>query len=319
MHPKGYGMTFRPSDDAHLLLINEAREAIFSPLFSFDRAVSTAVTVADHARALIAFLDAADAENALLRRAKALHQSGSTREASHYARLYTVILDALDGLYDVLADTPASAEVFLDLLKLAFRDAKIGHIPTAVDEVTVGSADMLRLDGVKQVYLFGVNEDEFPAHAAENSVFSDTERKMLSKLGLPLAPDLAIRSSRELFSFLRAFSATSDGVTLLSFRADSAFSPLLPSHAWDKIKSYTSSVPIATEALPPDSLLLAKEAAAKQLGRLSGSETGRACIDALPDTARFRRMAAMTEARVTEPEARLSEENTAALYGDAFS
>lgn len=319
MHPKGYGMTFRPSDDARLSAINETRESIFAPLFSFDRAVSAAVTVADHARALVAFLDATDAEEALLRRAKALLQSGNTREAAHYARLYAVILDALDGLYDVLADTPVSAEVFLDLLRLAFRDAEIGHIPTAVDEVTVGSADMLRVDGVKQVYLFGVNEDEFPAHAAENSVFSDTERKMLSKLGLPLAPDLDIRSSRELFSFLRAFSAASDGVTLVSFRADSAFSPLLPSQAWDKVKLYTSEVPTATEALPPERFLFAREAAAKQLGRLSDSRTGRACIDALPDTARFRRMAAMTEARVTEPTARLSQECADALYGDAFS
>ena len=319
MHPKGYGMTLRPSDEARLSAINETREAILMPLFAFDAAQKEAVTVADHARALVAFLDATCAEDALLRRAKALHQSGQTREATHYARLYVVILDALDGLYDVLADTPVTAEVFLDLLKLAFRDAEIGHIPTAVDEVTVGSADMLRLDGVKQVYLFGVNEDEFPAHAAENSVFSDTERKLLSKLGLPLAPDLDIRSSRELFSFLRAFSAASDGVTLVSFRADSAFSPLLPSQAWDKIRLYTDAAPLTTEAMPPDSFLFAKEAAAKQLGRLSGSETGRACIAALPDTARFRRMAAMTEARVTEPTARLSGDCTDALYGNAFS
>lgn len=319
MHPDGYARPFSDADKEKLAAIEETRRRLIAPLLPFSATLSRAKTVADHCRALYTFLTEMNLEDELSRQAEKKRADGDIRGAEEEAALFPVIADTLDALCDALADTAVDADTFVELMRILFSETAIGRIPSSADAVTVGSADMLRAGEPRHMYLFGVNDGEFPAPVSDGGNFSDADRRVLSALGLALSPDLEIRASRELFSFLRAFGAARETVTLLSFAQDAAFIPLSPSGAWNRAL-YLSGVdaPTAIAGLSPDAFLYAKEAAAEKLGALYGTPLGNALISALPPSeTRDRRMTAAS-ASVTDAACRVTAETMLNLYGKSL-
>lgn len=229
MNPDGY--TNRKSDgaDAFLLRVNETRKKLLTPLAAFAEDVGDMLTVREHSKRLFSFLVRLSLEEKLVARAEELLTVGEVAGAEECASLFSVLSDLLDTLVDTLGDLNVDARTYAGLLRLLFSCVDVGRIPAAIDEVIVGSADMLRLSGKKVIYLFGVNEGEFPGVASAVSCFSEKERGLLSSLGYPLKPEEDLRCARELFVFSRAFAAAEREVNLLYHEKDSAFRPLAPS------------------------------------------------------------------------------------------
>ena len=214
MNPKGY-TTARSSDvDEKLLRINSAKKKLFSPLLSFARAVRSASTVKEHAEALIGHLFALECEKRLSERAEALALFGEDELARESARIWELVCEALDALVEVSGDIPTDGEGFLSQLKIIFSSYDLSKIPSYLDAVTVGSADMLRLREKKHIYLLGVNAGRFPGAVSESSYFAEKDKLRLSALGLALSPELEIKSARELYIFSRSFAYASESVTL---------------------------------------------------------------------------------------------------------
>ena len=251
MNPRGYSTTRAEGVGEKLLRINETRERLIAPLVKFSEGVKEAKTVHEHARVLIDFLLSIDLESSLADKAERLLSYGENAYAESNARLWKLICDSLDELVEVSGDMAADADAFLGQLKILFSSASIGRIPAHTDEVTVGSADMLRLYGKKHVYMIGVNAGEFPAPATDSAYFSERDRIFLSELGLGVKPELEVRSSKELYFFSRAFSYASESVTLLYSARDSAFKAAQRSDVIDKIIKLTGGTikPVRTDTL----------------------------------------------------------------------
>ena len=173
MNPSGYSITRAKDAGTQLLRINGARKQLIDPLLRLSQECRGIHTVAEHATALLHFLICLDLEVELERAADRLTVIGETEAAAENRRLWRIICDALDAVVEVLGDYPTDAEGFLNQFKVVVSEADIGRIPAFGDEVTVGSADMLRLPSKKHIYLVGVNAGEFPAAVSDNSYFSD--------------------------------------------------------------------------------------------------------------------------------------------------
>lgn len=214
MNPQGYSLHRDESTDKKLVRINETKNRLITPLLSFAEKMRDAHTVRAHAELLYNFLTSINLEQGLKERALKLAKLGEGEYAEENLKLWGLICNSLDIIVEVGEDTPADGDSFLGQLRILFSSASISHIPAHTDEVTVGSAEMLRLFGKKHIYLIGVNAGEFPAAAVDNSFFSERDKLALCAVGLEMEPQLEIKNARELFIFSRAISYASESITL---------------------------------------------------------------------------------------------------------
>lgn len=207
MNPDGYTDSVSPRGIAILDAANRVREAFVPPLLALSESLSSAKTTADEAHALRDFLDALSLREKLDALSSSALAAGRKQTADIYARLYETLLSILDKLAILSpegSDEALDAEDIECAIRILLRTAEIGTIPTAVDEVTIGSANMLRASDVRCAILVGLCDGEFPAAIDESGAFSSAERVRLKSLGVELSPSYAFRSSDELLYVSRA-------------------------------------------------------------------------------------------------------------------
>lgn len=313
MNPKGYTRPRDGKTEVTLLRINAIRNKIISPLQKLAHSVELAKTTREQATALLDFLIEIGMEEALARRGEKLEAMGEGDLARENRRLWKTILGALESLVEILGDNPADRRSFLAEMQLVFSTYDVGAIPAHVDEVTVGSADMLRLYGKPHVYLIGVNEGVFPGTVSDNSYFSDRDKSVLSEAGLSVTPDLVVKGARELYIFSRAFSYADKSVTISYSAYSSRFKSMAPSGVVKRIYDLTggavkpvkiSSLSLSDRVFSPSDALL-----------LSGDECAdfEEIRDALIDTGHGREVE-ISEGNISNAEYKLSDEITAMLY-----
>lgn len=313
MNPDGYTNRKSADADALLLRVNETRRKLLDPLAAFAEDAGDRLSVRTRSERLFAFLDRLSLEKKLVGRAKVLLAAGEVGAAEECARLFGILAGLLDTLVDVLGDLEVDARTYAGLLRLLFSAVDVGRIPAAVDEVTLGSADMLRLSGKKVVYLYGVNEGEFPAATVSPSCFSEKERGLLSSLGYPLSPEEDLRYARELFIFSRAFASASREVNLLFHEKDAAFKPLSPAEVIFQIERLSGGAVRTTDirSLPAKERVETPGAALLALGE-EGEESA-ALREALLRSGHAAEVAA-ADAPLLNASLVLSEETAASLY-----
>ncbi len=279
MNPAGYQTEMRPGAAEALLRIHKTRTKLIAPLEELALEAKRARTVKEHATVLVRFLTRIGLDQALAERSKALSSLGERGAAEENLSLWSLICDSLDSLVEVNGDFPSGTEGFVGQLKVLFSSADVGRIPAACDEVTVGDADMLRLDGKKHVYLIGVNAGEFPGTPADSAFFTERDKAALDVLGLPLRQENEIKNARELYYFTRAFSFADESVTLLYSACDTRFKSIERAGVIDKLLSTADGLTVTKlSLLDIDKALWTPEAALMKYGELEGLE--RASLEA---------------------------------------
>ncbi len=252
MNPAGYTTRRAEGTDDKLVRIHEVRLRIINPLSALADRMAKAETVKEHAEILLDFLLEIDMEGSLKKRSQLLLKMGESALAEENAALWQIICSSLDTLVNVLGEAKCDSEAFLAQLKVVFSATDIGRIPSFADQVTVGSADMLRLYDKKHIYLIGVNAGAFPANVGDRSYFSERDRLKLSRCGLAIAPELEINGAKELYFFSRAFSYATDSLTISYSTADTRFKATEPAEVIGRIGIITGGEvkPVRVESLP---------------------------------------------------------------------
>ncbi len=251
-NPDGFTLA-RSARGEHILEgANRTRERVFAPLFALGKSLDGAQNAGEMCRALYAYMQALDVGGKCAERAKAMLAAGNVREAEELSRLYDVTVDALEAVARTLGEEKISVSELLDALKLVFARTDIGTIPTAIDEVTVGSASMLRADRPKYVIVLGLNEGVFPAAIKDSAIITEAERARLADLGLALPGAREDQSSNELFFLQRAFHAPRSGLYLYYSAASTDGGALQPSIAVARVQKLLGLTPRAFGSRAPE-------------------------------------------------------------------
>ena len=273
MNPSGYSQK-RSNDISALIRINEARQKLMTPLLDFATRVGDAKTVREHAIALFSLLENLEVEKKLAERAEGFERIGEHAAAEDTAKLFETVCNALDVIVSTVGETSASAEAFLVMLRTVFSECSIGSIPSFIDEVTVGAADMLRVSNVKHVYLIGVNNGAFPATVNEGDYFTDRDKDALGAAGLTFRADTVKRAAKENYMFRRVFAAATETVTLLYSRMSSRRGAQKPSEVIGRLCELSGGlVKIErTSDISPFDYIFTPETALERLGTVTASE-----------------------------------------------
>ena len=239
MNPRGYA-EYSQRDIKRLAELNFIRQRLIDPILKLRDSSSGKHSINEHILALYEYLGEVKLEEKLLSRAKELADAGDLSGAEENSRLYGLIIDSMDVVTEVLGQTQVDRTSFINQLAVVFSAIGIGRIPAHQDEVTVGSADMLRLVGKKRVYLLGVNAGEFPRGIKDNAYFTAKDRSRLYALGIDAESNVETKNSKELYSFARAFTFATRSVTLLYSIRSRDFKPQKPASVIERLEKISS-------------------------------------------------------------------------------
>ena len=245
-NPEGFSGNFTEQDAERLRQINASRSAVTEPLKRF--AAATADTDGEGlASACYSLLcDVKAAEN-LRDYAGRLTDEGNPALAERELRVWDLLMKILDQTVLVLGKTVISRDRYAELLHLVIRTGSMASIPQGLDEVTVGDANRIRAAGPKIVFLLGTVQGEFPLAPGGDNVFSDSERRELIRLGLPLTDTMENAVLQERFLAYSVMSAASERLYITWPAADENGKSLAPSSIPEEARAVFPDVPVRDE------------------------------------------------------------------------
>ncbi len=268
MNPDGY--TDRLTDEGRNILfsVNDIRRRLVTPLVKFHESLDGDKTVKEICHAAYAFLLDLGIPDYIT-------STGKDEDIL----LWNQLCDALDTMVDAIPDSKAGAKLFSGLFTLVVNYASTGTIPSAIDEISIGSADRIRSGNIKHVYLLGVNDKVFPAACEEGGLFSDSEKATLETVGITLSPRSDVATVSELFHFYRAACIPSHSLTILCSTQDLSGAQLKPSLAFLRIQAlFPASKLLHTIGCNADWQIQNEKASFERIDSLGGTEEGEALL-----------------------------------------
>lgn len=236
MNPDGF--TEEISERGHKILeaANRVRTALTAPLLKLFISLDASESIGDMCKAMYTYTRDVCLEDKLCQLAQKASLRGDLKQARELSGIYGVILNSLADIGEIIGDEIADTEEFIVLLKAIFDKTEIGTIPTSIDEVTIGAADMLRASSPKYTFVIGLCEGEFPASINDKGLLSTPDREILAALDLELSDNSEIRSANELMYVSRAFSSPSEKLFLFMHKAELDGSVRFPSLALNRVE-----------------------------------------------------------------------------------
>ena len=237
MNPDGFQEKISKRGEAILFAANLVRETIVPPLEELIIKLKTADTAKEMCALLFEFMVNANLAEKLEELAKKELSIGSKRGAADLLSTWNILVGLLDDIATAFDSDRLSIEEMYQALLLSVKNADLGAIPTGYDEVTLGSASLLRSGNVKCAIIIGLNEGEFPASISDRGIFTEADRKTLSAYEINLSSDSLSKASDELMFLRRALTLPSDKLYLLYTNSYTDGSKKLPSMLVTKIKN----------------------------------------------------------------------------------
>ena len=216
MNPDGYSQKLTKRGENILITSNRVKETVIPPLSLYFARLDASQNVKEMCQATIQFLKDSNITQKVRQECQAHLKANNKKAADEDMKLYSLTLNILYDLANVLEDTKVEFEEFVASLSLMFAQSDIGTIPTSPDEVLIGSAQMLRAGNIKTAIVMGLNEGVFPATIKDNGVFTDADKEILAQFKINLSANTSVQTSEELFFLYRAFATPKDKLILTS-------------------------------------------------------------------------------------------------------
>ena len=214
-NPAGLGRQMSDRDRATLARLNARRAALMKPLTTLRLSLRGQVTGKQFALAVYTWLSS---QKGLSRRIKeqieTLEELSQPLLAAHAERLWDEVMLILDRFATALGEQAMPATQLEDMFTMLCRTIDMGSLPQSLDAVTVGSADRIRYNAPKAVFVLGANEGVFPAYPMGDGILSEEERRRLQEMGLSLAGDVLTQCVEERYYAYLALSAPSEKLTV---------------------------------------------------------------------------------------------------------
>lgn len=217
-------------------LINRVAAAVAKPVAELRGAFSGRKTCAKICGALFDWLEKSRACEIMADRIKRFADSGRHDAAAEYRQVWNSTITLISQLSDIMGDDYITFEGFAELLGAAAKECRVGIVPPSLDSVTVGEIDRFRRNNAKAVIVLGVTDGVFPKKYIGEGLISDSEREVLSPLGVELAPTANMRRAEEQSLIYSVLTASCEKLILSAPVSDGKGNYLRPSPVFETVK-----------------------------------------------------------------------------------
>ncbi|MBE7044686.1 MAG: hypothetical protein E7397_04085 [Ruminococcaceae bacterium] len=196
--------------------IEALRQEITKPLETFYNSTSGKRRVREIAEALYLFLCDIHLYEGLQGEIAKFDASGKRNEAEQFARIWNLLMSAINQTVVTSGDEQCNGEEFCEMLKNGLEMEQIAIIPSGLDRVTVSSLSRNSFPSEPITFFVGALEGCIPSEIEDDGLLSDQDRIYLEQVladdGLELAKDTQTQSEGEMFKLYRAIFSTTERV-----------------------------------------------------------------------------------------------------------
>ena len=219
--------------------INELRREIVTPLVELKNNLSGNKTAKQISENLYNFLINNNIDKVLENKIKDLNDMQKVDIAAEYETSWKIVMQVLDEIVLVFGDENITFESYMQILKTGLGESKLGTIPMAQDEVTVGDVDRSRSHKIKAVFIIGLNDGMFPSINKAEGFLNDDDREKIKQNGVELAKGTIDRIYEDNFNIYKAFTTAEERIFLSYSSSDMEGKSLRPSVLVSRIKKYS--------------------------------------------------------------------------------
>ncbi|MBQ7006981.1 MAG: hypothetical protein IJN59_04050, partial [Oscillospiraceae bacterium] len=157
-NPSGMGNAESERDREKLAHINSLRISVVEPLCRMCERIKKAVTAEEKITVVYKYLVEIKVPENLKKLAQRLDKGGETTEAVELGRVWDKLMEIFDQLAVSLGETAVSVLRLAELFNLVLGVQDMGIIPGGIDEITIGSADRIRVNRPRAVFVVGAND-----------------------------------------------------------------------------------------------------------------------------------------------------------------
>ena len=249
MHPDGFDNSFDEKSEKRLEKLNEIRKRVVGPLLLLKKNCE-GVTGDEITRLVYEFIDSQRVQDRLFEMHNSLKNAGFPVEAERQAVCWDVLVSLFDKMATLYKERSISLSRWFEIFVILVDSGEIGEIPQGLDEIKIGSADRIRTDKIKVMFLVGVNNGEFPLVSVKGGLLTDSERARLTDMGLEIRPSYLKSVSEERFITYCALTAASEKLFLSYKTSDAEGGKLYPSEIIDEVEGSVNNVNTIFTASP---------------------------------------------------------------------
>ena len=185
--------------------------------------------------------------------------------AAEYETSWKIVMQVLDEIVLVFGDENITFESYMQILKTGLGESKLGTIPMAQDEVTVGDVDRSRSHKIKAVFIIGLNDGMFPSINKAEGFLNDDDREKIKQNGVELAKGTIDRIYEDNFNIYKAFTTAEEKIFLSYSSSDMEGKSLRPSVLVSRIKKIFEGLKETSDVIYRKSEISTKENTFKEL------------------------------------------------------
>ena len=246
-NPRGLCGNLNDEDREKLSNLNALREKIINPLLSLSDKFKKSNTGKEITEQLYNFCEEINLREKIKAYSENLLKNGEIELAEEQVLVWNLIINIFEDMSKLLPDKKINIEKFYQIFKIVLNLSDIGKIPSMLDRVAFGTADRIRPENKKIVFLIGANEGEFPRYPASAGIFSDDERCKLLSIGLNLYDSLEGLSLNERFLSYKAVTLPSEKLFVSFVSSTLSGESKYPSEIVKEIKAIFENVDIKDE------------------------------------------------------------------------
>jgi ATP-dependent helicase/nuclease subunit B len=191
--------------------IEKLRCEITKPIAEFAAAVKGKKTAEEFACALFKYLEDINLYAGLKSDIAVFRKNGEMNRAEQFTKIWNLILDVLNQTVTALGSDKMTLEEFGEYMSVGLSKCEIRTIPSAIDQVYVGSVERSSHANVRAMFIVGAKNGTFPTNIKTEGFLSNKDRNTLNEeYGIELAPDTKKKMDEQYFKVYRAVAAVSE-------------------------------------------------------------------------------------------------------------
>lgn len=187
---------------------------VIDKVLHFEKAMSEATTVRDFATAFYESMEYFELPNQLMTERDELDVAGAHQQAEEIDQIWNGLIQILDDLVTVFDTQDMTLKQFLEVFDIGLEQLEFVMIPQTLDQVSIGTMDLAKVDNKQHVYMVGMNDGSLPQPVSSSSLITDEEKKYFEQnADIELSPTSDILQMDEAFVCYIAMTRARQKVT----------------------------------------------------------------------------------------------------------
>lgn len=181
-----------------LAALNELRVQLAEPLLAFEKSLKKAESAREKSLALYRMLaETLELPGRLEDLLGWLNDQEEFLAAEEISQIWTVLINLLDQMVELLGDEKISGEDYAAMLQSGLAAVEIGLLPPTLDQIIAGTMQRTRRGRISALLIIGANDGLLPADSAKEDLLSEAEKACLSEKDIVLCKNDDYRAGEE--------------------------------------------------------------------------------------------------------------------------